>query len=413
MPVSVAYTTTGLVLVEHEFQLPLDHSRPDGEKITVFAREVADPDGRDRPFLLFLQGGPGHEAARPIGSPRSPGWLDRALRDYRVLMLDQRGTGRSTPVDELAGRTPQEQADYLAHFRADAIVRDAELIRDELGHQPWSVLGQSFGGFCAFTYLSHAPQGLREVFITGGVPPVGRHIDEVYRATYARTIARVQRYYRRYPADRDRVRELYELLETKDVRLPDGDRLTGRRLRQLGSMLGMSYGADQLHYLLELPVDSAAFRYDLLEAQAFARNPLYTLLHEPCYGDGNNTRWSAQRTLPRDYERDVTLLTGEHSYPWMFEDYGGLAPLKDAAGLLAARTWPRLYDPERLRNNEVPVAAAVYAEDLYVEAEFSMRAAAGVRNMRCWLTNEYDHNGLRADGSRILSRLIDLTTGRA
>ena len=60
----------GLVLTEHEFVVPLDHAHPDGEEITVFAREVADPDGLDRPFLLYLQGGPGHEAARPSrGAP--------------------------------------------------------------------------------------------------------------------------------------------------------------------------------------------------------------------------------------------------------------------------------------------------------------------------------------------------------
>src|SRR5881394_3834123 len=122
MPVSIAYTTTGLFLVEHEFQLPLDHSRPDGERITVFAREIADPDGRDRPFLLFLQGGPGHEGSRPTRNPSAPGWLDRALEEFRVLMLDQRGTGRSSPIGTLPGRTPQEQSDHLAHFRADSIV---------------------------------------------------------------------------------------------------------------------------------------------------------------------------------------------------------------------------------------------------------------------------------------------------
>src|SRR5919107_5122863 len=119
----------GLVVTEHELEVPLDHTAPDGERITVFAREVADPDGRDRPFLVFFQGGPGFEASRPTRHPSSPGWLDRALRDFRVLMLDQRGTGRSSPVGtaSLAGRSPEEQADYLAHFRADAIVRDAEL----------------------------------------------------------------------------------------------------------------------------------------------------------------------------------------------------------------------------------------------------------------------------------------------
>src|ERR1700754_4969142 len=119
----------GLVLVEHELDVPLDHARPEGEQITVFAREVADPDGRDRPFLVLLQGGPGSEAPRPTRHPSGPGWLDRALQDFRVLMLDERGTGRSTPVGSLPGMTPEEQAGYLTHFRADSIVRDAELVR--------------------------------------------------------------------------------------------------------------------------------------------------------------------------------------------------------------------------------------------------------------------------------------------
>src|SRR3954466_1575862 len=129
---SIAPTTVhrpGLVLIEHELEVPLDHARPDGETITLFAREVAEPDGRDKPFLVFLQGGPGFEASRPPRHPTGPGWMDRALQDYRVLMLDERGTGRSTPVGSLPGMTPQGQAAYLANFRADAIVRDCELMR--------------------------------------------------------------------------------------------------------------------------------------------------------------------------------------------------------------------------------------------------------------------------------------------
>ena len=66
------FATPGLVLTEHEFSVPLDHAAPDGERITVFAREVADPDGRDRPFLVFLQGGPGFESPRPTGNPPAP-----------------------------------------------------------------------------------------------------------------------------------------------------------------------------------------------------------------------------------------------------------------------------------------------------------------------------------------------------
>ena len=103
----MAVEVRGLVLEEHEFDVPLDHDRPGGERITVFAREVAAPDGRDRPYLVFLQGGPGSEAPRPL-APQEPLWLERALRDYRVLLLDQRGTGRSTPLGTLPGLSPTE-----------------------------------------------------------------------------------------------------------------------------------------------------------------------------------------------------------------------------------------------------------------------------------------------------------------
>jgi pimeloyl-ACP methyl ester carboxylesterase len=407
--------TRGLVLVEHELEVPLDHAAPDGPQITVFAREVADPDGRDRPFLVFLQGGPGSEAPRPTRHPSGPGWLDRALTEFRVLMLDQRGTGRSTPVGTaaLAGRSPAEQAEYLAHFRADAIVRDAELMRRALGVERWSVLGQSFGGLCVTTYLSIAPDGLREALITGGVPPVGRPVDDVYRATWARMLDRNARHYERYPQDRERVRALVARLESEPIELPSGDRLTARRLRQLGHGLGMSDGSDQLHYVLELDPDSPAFAHDVEGAVGFARNPLYALVHEACWADGVATRWSAERTMPDAWAEDPTLLFGEHVLPWMFEDFGALRPLREAADLLAEREWPRLYDPEQLARNDVPAAAAIYAEDPYVERVFSEETAARVRGLRPWVTSEYGHNGLRADGERILSRLIDLARGRA
>lgn len=412
--ISHSFAAPGLVLTEHELVVPLDHSRPDGDTITVFAREVADPDGRDRPFLVYLQGGPGFEAPRPTRHPSSPGWLDRALQDYRVLMLDQRGTGRSTPVGALPRLTPAEQADYLTHFRADAIVRDAEALRAALGVERWSILGQSFGGLCATAYLSLAPEGLREAFITGGLPPVGNRIDEVFEHTYARTLERNRRYYQRYPGDRARVRELHARIEAEDVRLPSGDRLTARRLRQLGNALGMSDGAEQVHYLLELPFDSPAFLHDAEElTPSFARDPIYAILHEACWADGGTTRWSCQRQLPAEYGADPELFSGEHIFPWMFEDYGALAPLREAADILAEHEWPSLYDEDQLRANEVPVAAAIYADDMYVERVFSEETAATIRGLRPWLTNEYEHNGLRADGERVLGRLIDLVRGRA
>ena len=49
---------------------------------------------------------------------------------------------------------------------------------------------------------------------------------------------------------------------------------------------------------------------------------------------------------------------------------------------------------------------------MYVERAFSEETAARIRGIRTWITNEYQHNGLRADGERILGRLIDLARGR-
>jgi len=402
------------VFGEHEFDVPLDHARPERGKLTVFAREVVTPDKEhdELPWLVFFQGGPGSESPRPLQLVDKT-WLERALQDYRVLLLDQRGTGRSTPVADLAGMSSEEQAEYLTHFRADSIVRDAELIRHQLDAERWSVLGQSFGGFCVVNYLSHAPEGLAAAFLTGGLPPLERHPDDVYRATYERVAAKNRAYYERYPEDRDRIAGILERLEAEDVRLPAGDRLTRRRFRQLGQVLGMADGFERLHYIVELPFGSRAFLHDVEAADPFSRNPIYAVIHEACYASSAVTRWSAERVFPDELRDDPTLLTGEHVYPWMFEEYGELRPLAGAAEILAEHEWPELYDIGRLKENDVPAAAVIYAEDMYVERAFSEETAASIRGLRPWLTNEYEHDGLRQEGSRVLGRLLDLVQGRA
>ena len=377
----------------------------------MFTREVAAPDGTDRPYLVFLQGGPGFEANRPTSPPT--GWLKRAIQDYRVLLLDQRGTGRSTPVgSEIPGESPEAQASYLTLFRADSIVRDAELVRQELGGERWSVLGQSFGGFTSMTYLSIAPEGLREAFITGGLSPIGRPVDDIYGATYRRLIEANRRYFARYPDDRARVDDILRRLDDEEVLLPSGDRLTARRFRQLGLWLGDSAGFELLHHVIELPFGSSAFLYDAAGGSRFGRNPIYATLHESSYADGVATRWSSHRLLPDAVTHDG-LLTAEHVFPWMWEDYGALRPHRAAAEILAAHPWPALYDADRLARNEVPVAATIYVNDLYVERDFAEETARAIRGIRTWQTDEFEHNGLRADGERVLGRLIDLVRGRA
>ena len=130
---------SGLRLTEHELDVPL-HPGSD-ETLTVFAREVAAPEGLDKPFLVFLQGGPGFESPRPAGAPAA--WLKRALQDFRVLLLDQRGTGRSgiAPTDAAARRPAalprRRDRPRLPRPSASTSASSAG-----------AVLGQSFGGLC-------------------------------------------------------------------------------------------------------------------------------------------------------------------------------------------------------------------------------------------------------------------------
>ena len=275
----------------------------------------------------------------------------------------------------------------------------------------WSILGQSFGGFTSITYLSIAPEGLREAIITGGLSPVGRPPDDVYRATSIRLIEKNRAYFARYSDDRSRVREILARLTAEDVRLPSGDRLTARRFRQLGMWLGDSAGFELLHHVIELPVGSPAFLYDAEAGVRWGRNPIYATLHESSYADGFPTRWSAARVLPAEVEEQA-YFTAEHVFPWMWEDYGRLRP-RLPRRILAEHAWPKLYDADRLRHNEVPVAATIYVNDMYVERDYAMETASLIKGLRPWVTDEFEHNGIRAAGERVLDRLLALVKGRA
>jgi pimeloyl-ACP methyl ester carboxylesterase len=422
------YEFPGFRCRDHLLAVPLDHNKPDAEKIEVFAREVTRPDkdGDDLPWLVFLQGGPGHRSDRPAPSH---GWLPEALEDFRVLLLDPRGTGRSAPVNRQtlpARGTPAEQAEFLTHFRADSIVADAEAFRRHLlgERKSWSILGQSFGGFCALTYLSRSPEHLREVMISGGLPSTTVTADEVYRAAYPRVRAKNQAFFSRYVDDSAMVRRIAEVLRDQEVLLPGGDRLTVERFQTVGLELGMAGRFDAVHFLLEeafVPRTNQTVLSDVFLGQvealtSFAGQPLFAVMHEPIYGQGAPTDWAAQRVRAQfpefapDPDAGPVLLTGEMIYPWQFEQDSALVALREAAELLAQHdAWPDLYDQERLAGNEVPVVAAVYHDDMYVDREMSLETASRVRGGRAWVTNAYEHDGLRYGA---FTRLLGMARGR-
>ena len=417
----------GLTLTEHTFEVPLDYSKPKSDKIRIFGREVVAKEFEDRddlPWLIYLQGGPGFGSPRPISNS---GWLKRALKEFRVFLLDQRGTttrGFKVSPQTIGHLSPEQQADFLSHFRADNIVRDAEFVRKKLVKDKWSLLGQSYGGFCIMTYLSIASEGVKEAFITGGVPSIERHVDDVYRETYQLCKAKNKIYYHRYPQDKKAVKEIVDFLNENDVHLPCGDRLSARRFLCLGINFGFQSGYETAHYLVENAfVDTAKGReisYEFLKGMeqhlSFDTNPIYAILHESIYAQGFSTRWSAERMMAEcpeySHEEETVLYTGEMVYSWFFDEFKALQPLKEAAEILAAKEdWGPLYDKEVLSKNTVPVRAAVYFNDMFVTRKFSEETVNLVPNMEAWYTSEYEHCGLRVGGEKLLDRLIKMCRG--
>ncbi len=97
--------------------------------------------------------------------------------------------------------------------------------RENPEDRKWTLLGQSFGGFCAITYLSFFSEGIKEAFLTGGLAPLVDDPDAVYsalaRKVYVtnttggvlficfniidRVMKRNKIYYEKYPRDVKRV----------------------------------------------------------------------------------------------------------------------------------------------------------------------------------------------------------------
>ncbi|WP_183513079.1 alpha/beta fold hydrolase [Paeniglutamicibacter cryotolerans] len=415
--------------VEHHFTLPLDHARPEVGVINLFARELSSTEHADPaalPWLLYLQGGPGGASPRP-GS--LSGWMAEAAKTFRILLLDQRGTGLSTPANRqtlpLCGDAAAQSA-YLTHFRADSIVHDAEAIRALLGADKWSTFGQSYGGFCTLTYLSIAPEALERCLVTGGLASLTATVDDVYRATYARMAERNAEYFGWYPSDRVVLDRAIGHLRTTAEHLPDGRLLTVGLVQMLGQFLGGNARIHQLHHVFEqafVPTPGGERLSDAflaaVQAQAErATHPLYALMHESIYAQGTATDWSAERVL-EDFpafspDAAAPLLTGEMVYRWYFENDPALRPLEAVASLVAERDdWGRLYDLAALAANTVPVAAVVYTHDVYVDKDLSLATADAVGNLRVWETADFHHDGIADEGSEIFKRLLGLTNERA
>ena len=193
------YYVPGLHIEDRSIKVPLDWTghEPghgfDGESISLFYRVVTAPEHvhDDLPLLVFLQGGPGGSGPRPL-SPSSDGWIEEAIKHFRVVLPDQRGTGRSSRVDtHIMNRMDGDGKAGAAYLEAFPRGLHRARLRTSASHRirrqaRWVTLGQSYGGFLTLTYLSLFPQGVIASFTTGGIPHVPADATDVYRHTFPR-----------------------------------------------------------------------------------------------------------------------------------------------------------------------------------------------------------------------------------
>lgn len=116
-----------------------------GDGHRLYYEQSGNPSGRP---VLFLHGGPGAGS-----SPDHRRFFDPA--HYRIVIHDQRGAGRSTPVGEL-------RANSTGH-----LIADIERLRETLGIADWLVFGGSWGSTLALAYAQAHPAAVKALILRG------------------------------------------------------------------------------------------------------------------------------------------------------------------------------------------------------------------------------------------------------
>ena len=130
---------------------PYDHGMLDvGDGNHVYWETSGNPDGKP---AVVLHGGPGSGC-----TPWARRLFDPAL--YRIVLLDQRGAGRSTPA--ASAYETDMSVNTLPH-----LIADLESLRRHLGIERWLVWGVSFGSVLGLRYAQTHPDVVTELVLTG------------------------------------------------------------------------------------------------------------------------------------------------------------------------------------------------------------------------------------------------------
>ncbi len=171
-----------------DFERPLDPAEPDGETIVLRVAVVPalslDPEPDP---VVPLAGGPGQGVTQFYTAYATA--FEPLRRNRDILLVDQRGTGRSAPLtcdlgeemlegsmsDEEALEVTRECLDELPYdprfFTTSVAVRDLDAVREALGYPALNVYGVSYGSRVAQHYARRFPETTRTIVLDGVVPP--------------------------------------------------------------------------------------------------------------------------------------------------------------------------------------------------------------------------------------------------
>ncbi len=256
------YYVPGLHIEDRSIKVPLDWTghEPghgfDGESISLFYRVVTAPEHvhDDLPLLVFLQGGPGGSGPRPLG-PSSDGWIEEAIKHFRVVLPDQRGTGRSSRVDYACdgghGWRRQGRCRVLSVSSPIRSFVTSNICVAPNSAAQWVTLGQSYGGFLTLTYLSLFPQGVIASFTTGGIPHVPADATDVYRHTFPRMARKTAQFYSVTRSMSSVRPSVADILQSRKRRIAERRSAHRGTLPMLGSDFGMKPSFERVHWILD------------------------------------------------------------------------------------------------------------------------------------------------------------------
>ncbi|MCC5868979.1 MAG: alpha/beta fold hydrolase [Gammaproteobacteria bacterium] len=277
--------------------VPLDYERPDDATLELFVAVVDAHTPTPAPdALTVIAGGPGQASSEFFAA--MGGAFGRIQRQRDIVVVDQRGTGRSLRLDcempedpalleDAIQRIPEIVADCLAglpadprHFTTSAAVRDLERVREALGYPQLNVYGVSYGTRVAQHYARRYPGSTRSLILDAVLPAdvaLGPDIPILAQATLDRALARCEAdeaCARRFPDVAARLPNLLSGLDTLPAELTIADPLTGRPVQRVltghdvrAALRMMSYAPETLALVPLLLFEAAAGNLEPMRAQ--------------------------------------------------------------------------------------------------------------------------------------------------